>query len=43
MNYFAENKAVIDDLFLLVRHSLPPAQRNLRERLKAGRSYWILP
>jgi esterase/lipase superfamily enzyme len=41
--YFAENKAVIDDLFLLVRHSFSPAQRNLRRRLKAGRTYWIFP
>jgi esterase/lipase superfamily enzyme len=41
--YFAENKQVIDDLFMLLRRALPPGDRNLRPRGQAPRAYWVLP
>jgi esterase/lipase superfamily enzyme len=40
--YFAENKQVIDDIFMVVRHDLPAHERNLHRRLKQGRPYWAL-
>ena len=40
--YFAGNKQMIDDLFMLVRHDLPASERNLRPRQKRGRPYWAL-
>lgn len=41
--YFAENKRVIDDIFLLVRHELPPAERRLERRPKGDLAYWVMP
>lgn len=40
--YFAENKQVIDDMFLVVRHDMPAWERNLRRLNKQGRPYWAL-
>ena len=41
--YYAESKAVIDDLFMLLRRSLPPQERNLRSANRANRPYWVFP
>lgn len=41
--YFAENKQVIDDIFMVVRHDLPPPSRNLRSRRKGQVTYWVMP
>jgi len=38
--YFAENKAVIDDLFMLIEHGFSAGQRNLREETQR-RSYSV--
>jgi esterase/lipase superfamily enzyme len=38
--YFAQNKAVLDDLFMLLKHDLPARSRNLRERLKGETPFW---
>lgn len=41
--YFAENKQVIDDLFMLIRHGLPPESRNLRRKSNGELAYWVFP
>lgn len=41
--YFSENKRVVDDLFLLIRHRLPPEERNLRTVSREDRGYWLIP
>ena len=41
--YFAENKQVVDDIFLLVRHEFAPAQRNLLRRSRGDLAYWVIP
>lgn len=41
--YYAENKQVVDDIFLLVRHELPPTRRNLMRRPSGDLVYWVLP
>lgn len=38
--YFAENKRVIDDLFMILEHQHPASDRNLRSRYKRGLQYW---
>lgn len=38
--YFAQNKAVLDDLFMLLKHDLPARSRNLRERKKGETPFW---
>ena len=42
-SYFAETTRVISDLFAIIRHDQPPAQRQLQERRKGQLTYWILP
>jgi hypothetical protein len=41
--YFAENKQVIDDLFMLIRHGLSPDSRNLRRKSNGELAYWVFP
>lgn len=41
-SYYAENKEVIDDIFMLVRRGLPPEQRNLRKYPQYQHA-WRLP
>ena len=41
-SYYAENKEVIDDIFMVVRRSLPPEQRNLK-RYPQYTHAWRLP
>ncbi|HKV39011.1 MAG TPA: alpha/beta hydrolase [Blastocatellia bacterium] len=41
--YFADTAALINDLYHLMRHGLPPDQRNLRPREKDGLKYWAFP
>jgi esterase/lipase superfamily enzyme len=41
-SYYAENKEVIDDIFMLVRRGLPPQQRNLRKYPQYQHA-WRLP
>lgn len=41
-SYYAENKEVIDDIFMLVRRGLPPEQRNLK-RYPQYTHAWRLP
>ncbi|MDB4909051.1 MAG: alpha/beta fold hydrolase [Gemmatimonadetes bacterium] len=42
--YVAENKQVLDDLFMLVRHGLAPSERNLRRQPTSGSAFhWVLP
>ncbi|HJR43310.1 MAG TPA: alpha/beta hydrolase [Gemmatimonadaceae bacterium] len=38
--YFAEDKPVLDDLFLLLKHELPATARQLKELLKGALRYW---
>jgi esterase/lipase superfamily enzyme len=38
--YFAQNKAVLDDLYMLFKHDLPAKSRNLRERRKGESAFW---
>jgi esterase/lipase superfamily enzyme len=40
--YIATTKQVIDDLFMLLRHDLPPADRNLEQVKKGDLVYWAL-
>jgi esterase/lipase superfamily enzyme len=40
--YYAENKAVIDDLFMLIRRDMPAGQRNLRKEIGYPRT-WRFP
>lgn len=39
--YYAENRTVITDLFLLIRHGLDPAERNLKPVHTADADYWV--
>jgi esterase/lipase superfamily enzyme len=41
-SYYAENKEVIDDIFMVVRRGLPPEQRNLRKYPQYQHA-WRLP
>jgi esterase/lipase superfamily enzyme len=41
--YYAESKVVIDDLFMLLRRSLSPRERNLRAAMRGTRPYWVFP
>jgi esterase/lipase superfamily enzyme len=41
-SYYAENKEVLDDIFMLVRRGLPPEQRNLRKVAPYDHA-WRLP
>lgn len=41
--YFSENKRLVDDIFLLVRHELPPPERNLRRVPHGDLAYWAIP
>jgi hypothetical protein len=41
-SYYAENKEVIDDIFMLVRRGLRPEQRNLRKYPQYHHA-WRLP
>jgi esterase/lipase superfamily enzyme len=38
--YFAENKAVIDDLFMLIRHGFLAEDRNLRRKQQGSKWYY---
>ncbi len=39
-SYFAETRALLTDLYLLMRHGHPPLQRNLMEHAQGTQSYW---
>lgn len=38
--YFAESKALIDDIFHLVRYNREPIERNLRRKVSGEKIYW---
>lgn len=40
--YFAENKELLDDIFLILRHGFPAEDRNLRRFPAAGGAYYQL-
>lgn len=40
--YFAENKELLDDIFLILRHGFPAEDRNLRRLAAAGGAYYQL-
>ena len=40
--YFAENKAVMDDLFMLTQYDAPARLRNLRTEVQDARVYYLL-
>lgn len=40
--YFAENKELLDDIFLILRHGFPAEDRNLRRLAAAGVTYYQL-
>lgn len=39
-SYYAENRSVISDIYLLLRNGVPPDQRNLLEKNRNGQRYW---
>jgi len=39
-SYYAENRSIISDIYLLLRTGNPPNQRNLLERYRNGDKYW---
>lgn len=39
-SYYAENRSVISDIYLLLRNGAPPNQRNLLEKDRNGKRYW---
>jgi esterase/lipase superfamily enzyme len=41
--YFSENKAIIDDLFMLIRFGFLANDRNLREAMEGSKQYFMLP
>jgi esterase/lipase superfamily enzyme len=40
--YFAENKAVMDDMFMLIRFDAPARMRNLRTEVQGSGVYYVL-
>ena len=40
--YFAQTRALLSDLYLLLHHGRPPAERNLLERKKDALTYWAI-
>ena len=41
-SYFAQTRALLSDLYLLLHHGQPPAERNLLERQKNTLTYWAI-
>ena len=40
--YFAQTRVLLSDLYLLLQHGQPPAERNLLERQKDTLTYWAI-
>lgn len=41
--YVQQNKALLDDMFMLLTRGLPPDRRNLREVARDNLRYWMVP